>query len=62
MLIGTYITFLIAAVVFLVLTSLRALFGQYSPRQNDGVPAAAMFWHTVAAMYWITWIAVYVTK
>ena len=61
-LIGTYITFLIAAVVFLVLTSLRALFGQYSPRQNDGVAASAMYWHAVSAMYWILWIAVFVTK
>ena len=59
---GTFITFLILAMAFLFLTALRAMFGQYSPRQNDGVPAAAMFWHTVAAMYWVTWIAVYVTK
>jgi len=59
---GTFITFLILAMGFLFLTALRAMFGQYSPRQNDGVPAAAMFWHTVAIMYWITWIAVYVTK
>ena len=59
---GTFITFLILAMAFVFLTALRALFGQYSPRQNDGVPAAAMFWHTVGAMYWITWIAVYVTK
>ena len=59
---GTFITFLILAMGFLFLTTLRAMFGQYSPRQNDGVPAAAMFWHTVAAMYWITWIAIYVTK
>lgn len=59
---GSFITFLILAMAFLFLTALRAMFGQYSPRQNDGVPAAAMFWHTVAAMYWITWIAIYVTK
>jgi len=59
---GTFITFLVLAMAFLFLTALRAMFGQYSPRQNDGVPAAAMFWHTVAAMYWITWIAIYVTK
>lgn len=59
---GTFITFLILAMGFLFLTALRAMFGQYSPRQNDGVPAAAMFWHTVAIMYWITWITVYVTK
>ena len=60
--IGTYITFLIVAVGFLFLMSMRALFGQYRPRQNDGVQAAAMFWHTVSAMYWVLWIAIFVTK
>ena len=61
-LIGTFVVFLIASVSFLFLTSLRALFGQYGPRQNDGVMAAAMFWHTVSAMYWVLWIAIFVTK
>ena len=60
--IGTFITFLIIAMGFVLLTALRALFGQYSPRQNDGVSAAAMYWYTVSAMYWVTWIAVFVTK
>ena len=61
-LIGTYVVFLILAMGFLVLTSLRALFGQYRYRQNDGVGAAAMYWHAVSAMYWVLWIAVFVTK
>jgi heme/copper-type cytochrome/quinol oxidase subunit 3 len=60
--IGTFIAFLLAAMIFLFLTSVRALFGQYSPRQNDGVMASAMFWHTVSAMYWVLWIAIFVTK
>ncbi len=60
--IGTYVVFLIIAMAFLLLTTLRALLGQYSPRQNDGVAAAAMYWHTVSAMYWVTWIAIFVTK
>ncbi|MEM9203055.1 MAG: cytochrome c oxidase subunit 3 [Actinomycetota bacterium] len=60
--IGAFITFLIISMSFVVLTSLRALFGQYSPSQNDGVMAAAMYWHTVSAMYWILWIAIFVTK
>ena len=60
--IGTYITFLIGAVLFLAVTTLRALFGQFGPRQDDGVAAAAMFWHTVSIMYWVIWIAVFVTK
>ena len=61
-LIGTYVVFLILAMGFLVLTSLRALFGQYRYRQNDGVGAAAMYWHAVSVMYWVTWIAIFVTK
>ena len=61
-LIGAYVIFLIAATVFVFLTALRALFGQYGPRQNDGVMAAAMFWHTVSSMYWVLWIAIFVTK
>lgn len=59
---GTFIFFLIAAVVFLAVTTLRALFGQYGGRQSDGIAAAAMFWNSVCVMYWITWIAIYVTK
>ena len=61
-LIGAYVIFLIAATVFVFLTALRAMFGQYARRQNDGVMAAAMFWHTVSAMYWVLWIAIFVTK
>ena len=59
---GTYIVFLIGAVVFLALTTMRALFGQFGPSQDDGVAAAAMFWHAVSVMYWVTWIAIFVTK
>jgi heme/copper-type cytochrome/quinol oxidase subunit 3 len=59
---GTFIVFLILAVIFLALTTLRALFGQFGPRQDDGVASAALFWHVVSFMYWVTWIAVYVTK
>lgn len=59
---GAFIVFLIGAAVFLALTMLRALFGQYGTRQADGVGAAAMFWNTVCTMYFITWYVVYVTK
>ncbi len=59
---GAFIVFLIGAVIFLAITTLRALLGQYGPSQSDGVAAAAMFWNTVAFMYWATWIAIYVTK
>jgi len=59
---GTFIVFLIIAVVFLALTMLRALLGLYGPRQSDGIAAAAMFWNTVVAMWSITWYVIYITK
>ncbi len=59
---GTFVVFLILAVVFLALTMLRALFGSYGPRQSDGIAAAAMFWNTVVAMWSITWYVIYITK
>lgn len=59
---GTFAVFLIVAVAFLFLTFIRALVGQYSPLQSDGIAAAAMFWNTVVAMWAIIWFVVYVTK
>ncbi len=59
---GAFAIFMIAAVAFLFLTFVRALVGQYSPLQSDGIAAAAMFWNTVVAMWAITWFVVYVTK
>jgi len=60
--IGAFLGFLIIACAFIGITAIRALFGQYRPRQSDGVAAAAIYWHTVSAMYWVTWIAIFVTK
>ncbi len=59
---GAFIIFLLIAVIFLALTTLRALLGQYGPNQSGGVVAAAMFWNSVAFMYWVTWIAIYINK
>ncbi len=59
---GVFAAFLIAAAGFLFLTFIRALVGQYSPLQSDGIAAAAMFWNTVVAMWAIIWLVVYVTK
>ncbi len=59
---GTFIVFLIGAVVFLALTFLRALAGQFGPKRSDAVASAALYWHTVVFMYSIVWYVVYVTK
>jgi heme/copper-type cytochrome/quinol oxidase subunit 3 len=59
---GTFAAFLIAAVVFIILTFLRALVGQFGPRKADSVAAAAFYWNTVVAMWAIAWYVIYVTK
>ncbi len=59
---GTFIVFLIGAVVFLALTFLRALAGQFGPKRSDAVASAALYWHTVVFMYSIVWYVVFVTK
>ncbi len=59
---GTFIVFLIGAVVFIALTFLRALTGQFGPRKSDGVAAAALYWHTVVGMWSIAWYLIYITK
>lgn len=59
---GTFIVFLIGAVVFLALTFLRALVGSFGRKRSDAVAAAALYWHTVVLMYSIVWYVVYVTK
>jgi heme/copper-type cytochrome/quinol oxidase subunit 3 len=59
---GTFVVFLIAAVVFVLLTFLRALIGQFGPRRAESVAAAAFYWNTVVAMWSIAWYVVYITK
>lgn len=59
---GTFVVFMIAAVVFVALTFLRAVIGQFGPRRADAVAAAAFYWNTVVAMYAIAWYVIFVTK
>ena len=59
---GTFVAFMISAVVFVALTFLRALIGQFGPRKADSVAAAAFYWNTVVAMYAIAWYVIFVTK
>ena len=59
---GTFIVFLLGAVVFLALTFLRALAGSFGPKRSDAVASAALYWHTVVFMYSIVWYVVFVTK
>jgi hypothetical protein len=42
--------------------SFRALGGQYTSRQHDGISAAALAWHAQVAIFFVIWLAIYITK
>lgn len=59
---GGHFALVIAATLFLLLSTFRALGGQYGAQLPDGISAAAMFWHIVTALYVVIWFAVYIAK
>lgn len=59
---GTFIVFLIAAVVFVAFTFIRAMAGQFGPRRAEAVTSAALFWNTVVFMWAIVYYLIYITK
>ncbi len=59
---GAHIAMVIAATVFAVLMVFRALGGQYTSRQHDGISAAALFWHATTFVFFFIWLIIYVTK
>jgi heme/copper-type cytochrome/quinol oxidase subunit 3 len=48
--------------VFLLFVAFRALGGQYSSRNPDGIAAAAVLWNAAVAVYVVIWVAVYIMK
>lgn len=52
----------VAGLVFIALMAFRALGGQFSSRQPDGIAAAAIFWYACVGLYALIWFAVYVQK
>lgn len=59
---GLQITMLVVAMGFLALMSFRALAGQYSAKDHEGLTAAAMFWHAAVVAYAVIWAAIYNVK
>ena len=59
---GAHLVMVVAAMIFVALMAFRALAGQESRRQHDGISAAALFWYTTVVVYSVIWLAVYVTK
>ncbi|MEI7622478.1 MAG: cytochrome c oxidase subunit 3 [Actinomycetes bacterium] len=59
---GAHIVMLVVAMLFVALMALRALGGQFTARQHDGITAAALYWYAMVAVYALIWISIYVTK
>lgn len=59
---GGHVAMAVAAMVFVIFVAFRALGGQYSSRNADGVAAAAVFWDAMVAVYAVVWVAVYIMK
>jgi len=59
---GAHVVMLVLAMLFVALMALRALGGQFTARQHDGITAAAVYWYAMVAVYALIWISIYVTK
>lgn len=57
-----HLAMVVGGIVFLVLMAFRALGGQFSSRQPDGIAAAALYWYACVGLYVVLWFAVYVQK
>jgi len=60
--IGTHLAILGAAMAFVAVMTLRALGGEYSAKDREGVYAAAMFWYLTVFLYMVVWFTIYITK
>jgi len=57
-----HLAMVVGGLIFMALMAFRALGGQYSSRQPDGIAAAALYWYACVGLYAIIWFAVYVQK
>lgn len=58
---AVWIAWVVVAMGFVALMTFRVIGGQFR-RIPDGVSAAAMFWMTSTAVWFVLWVAVFITK
>lgn len=61
-LIGTHIVMTIVGMCYLAMMGLRAVGGQYSAKDLEGLYGAAFFWFTTYVAYLLMWYVIYITK
>lgn len=59
---GSHLAMLVAAIIFVGLMAFRALAGQYTSRQTDGITSAAVFWDATVVVYAAIYYAIYIVK
>jgi heme/copper-type cytochrome/quinol oxidase subunit 3 len=59
---GAFLALLVSAMAYLGVVTFRAMGGQYGPHQHDSVTGAAIYWYLTVAIFFVIWIAVYITK
>lgn len=59
---GAHIAFLLGAMAYAAVMTLRTLGGEYHGRDREGLVAAAMFWYANIAVFAVIWYAIFVTK
>lgn len=59
---GSHLAMVVVAMVFVGLMGFRALAGQFSSRQTDGIVAASIYWYATVFVYFILWIGVFIAK
>ena len=58
----SFMVMTIVGMIFVALMGFRALAGQYSSSQTDGIVAAAMWWYAMTGIYFVLWIGVFIAK
>ena len=59
---GAHLVLTAAALTFIAVVALRALGGEYNPRDHEGMSAAALFWYATVAVYAVIWYTIFITK
>jgi len=59
---GAHLVATAIGIVFLAVLAFRALAGQYTGRQNDGIVAAVIYWYALVAVYSVIWYGIYIVK
>jgi len=59
---GAHLILTIGALLYLGVVTLRALGGEYTPRDREGLSSAALFWYATVGVYALIWYIIFITK